>query len=92
MRSSPLMASGSALECSRKWLFCICTVRTRYKQRSMSRMLTRKGMPLMTPGGAAFRSDCENEQTDRLSAIGPRQGRSTIEYGTSVHSSYRQSD
>lgn len=33
------------------------------------------------PGGVAFRSDHKNEQLDRLSAFGPRHGRSTMEYG-----------
>ncbi len=33
------------------------------------------------PGGVAFRSDHKNEQLDRLSAFGPRYGRSTMEYG-----------
>lgn len=33
------------------------------------------------PDGVAFRSDHKNEQLDRLSAFGPRHGRSTMEYG-----------
>lgn len=49
--------------------------------RPMSGPYSRNRCRYMTPGGVAFRSDHKNEQANRHSAIGPREGRSTIEYG-----------
>ena len=49
--------------------------------RPMSGPYSRNRCRYMTPGGVAFRSDHKNEQANRHSAIGPREGRSTMEYG-----------